>query len=219
MKNLKKQIQVKEIETRLLKTYGEQRCFLNYSTPFQLLVATILSAQCTDKTVNLVTPKLFQRWPDVASMAGCDIQELEKIIHPCGFFHAKAKHIRASAEVIQEKYHGVVPSSMKDLTSLPGVGRKTANVVLSHAFESPGLPVDTHVKRIVKRLGITKETDPVKIESCLCRLLPPKEWSCFSLLLITHGRACCTARNPSCSSCPIENCSYLKKSKKTAIVT
>ena len=178
-------------------------CALHHENAFQLLEATILSAQCTDERVNATTPALFARYPTPGDLASADPEELESIIRSTGFFHAKAQSLIGMARGVEERFGGVVPAQMEELVTLPGVGRKTANVVLSVAFDKPGLPVDTHVGRLAKRLGLTVEEDPVKVESDLCSYLPPAEWGAFSLRLILHGRATCKARNPDCLHCSL----------------
>ncbi len=192
-----------EIHKRLLAAYGPQECCLVHRNPFELLVATILSAQCTDKMVNSVTPGLFEVCPTAEKMASLPQDELEKLIHSCGFYRAKAKNIRAASQAIVEKFHGEVPDNMEELTSLPGVGRKTANVVLGDAFHVPGLPVDTHVKRLMNLAGTVKTEDPEEIEDILCGALPPELWAEFSHLVIIHGRTRCPARRPDCKNCEI----------------
>ena len=174
---------------------------LEHANPFQMLIATILSAQTTDRSVNAVTPALFARYPDAAALAHADPREVEAIIKPTGFFHTKAKTIIASSAALVERFHGEVPPRLDDLVTLPGVGRKTANVVLGVAFGLPGFAVDTHVIRLTRRLGLTKSTDPVKIEAEVTRLIPPSEWTGFSLRLILHGRRICLARAPNCPEC------------------
>lgn len=182
---------------------GDSRslCALVHQDPFQLLVATILSAQCTDERVNMVTPALFSRYPNAADLARAEPSELEEMIRPTGFFRSKAKNLLAMAAAVEERHGGEVPAAMEDLTALPGVGRKTANVVLSVAFGTPGLPVDTHVTRLAGRLRLASSTDPEKIEAELCGYLPKREWGALSLRLILHGRAVCVARKPRCDSC------------------
>ncbi len=191
-----------EILIRLKRLYPEATCTLNYETPVQLLVATILSAQCTDDRVNQVTPALFARFPDAPAMAGAQIQELEKLVRSTGFYRNKAKNIQGACFKIVEKFGGKVPKRMEELLELPGVARKTANVVLAHAYGiNQGVTVDTHVKRLTYRLGLTVETDPVRVERDLIRLLPQPDWENWSIRLIYHGRAVCTARNPKCDAC------------------
>jgi endonuclease-3 len=176
-------------------------CALDHDGPFQLLAATILSAQCTDVRVNLTTPALFARYPDAPSMAAAPTDEVEQLIHATGFFRAKARNLVGMAEAVTQRFDGEVPSSMEDLVTLPGVGRKTANVVRSVAFGLPGLPVDTHVLRLSSRLALTSETDPVKVERALGRMIPSARLGGFSLRLILHGRAICVARSPRCGQC------------------
>jgi len=176
-------------------------CELDFGTAFQLLVATILSAQSTDKTVNAVTPLVFARWPSPEALAGADPAELEDVIHATGFFRAKARSLLGVAQAVVERYGGQVPGAIEDLVTLPGVGRKTANVIRSVAMDLPGLPVDTHVGRLTLRLGLTTLTDPVKVEHELNAMIPASERGPFSLRLILHGRRVCTARRPACDRC------------------
>ena len=180
---------------------ARQLCALDHANPFQLLAATILSAQCTDERVNLTTPALFARYPDPESLAHADTAELEEIIRSTGFFRAKARNLVGMATGVVERFGGEVPSAMRDLVTLPGVGRKTANVVRSVAFDLPGLPVDTHVQRLSGRLELTRETDPVRVETALNAIIPAAQRGVFSLRLILHGRATCTARHPYCERC------------------
>ncbi|MFE4104927.1 endonuclease III [Almyronema epifaneia] len=192
------------ILSRLKQLYPGATCSLNYETPVQLLVATILSAQCTDERVNLVTPALFARFPDAAALAAADLSELELLVRSTGFYRNKAKNIRAACAKIISDFAGEVPQTMAALTSLPGVARKTANVVLAHAFNiNAGVTVDTHVKRLSQRLGLTQHNDPVKIEQDLMQLLPQADWENWSIRLIYHGRAVCTARKPECDRCQL----------------
>lgn len=179
----------------------EYRCSLNYTSPWELLVATMLSAQCTDERVNIVTKDLFVKYPDVVSFARADICEMERDIHSVGFYRSKAKNIINTARIIHEKYNDEVPSKLEELTALPGVGRKTANVIRGNIFHDPSIVVDTHVKRISKRLGFTKETDPDKVEFDLMRVLPKDHWIVYNIQIITFGRQICTARAPKCSEC------------------
>src|SRR5947208_1522818 len=178
---------------------------LQHRNAFQMLIATILSAQTTDRSVNSVTPALFARYPDAASLAHADPRQVEAIIKPTGFFHVKAKTIIATSKALVERFGGEVPGRIEDLVTLPGVGRKTANVVLGVAFNVPGFAVDTHVKRLTRRLGLTKSTDPVKIEADVTKLIPPSEWTGFSLRLILHGRRICVARAPRCPECVLND--------------
>jgi endonuclease-3 len=186
---------------RLYPGSASDLCALDYGDPFQLLVATILSAQTTDARVNQTTPGLFAHFPDARSMADTHPSELEELIRPTGFFRAKARSLVGMAQAVVDRFGGEVPSAMADLVTLPGVGRKTANVVRSVAFGLPGLPVDTHVQRLSRRLGLTEETDPVKVEKALNPMVPPAERGAFSLRLILHGRAVCVARTPHCEAC------------------
>ncbi|MGZ4735271.1 MAG: endonuclease III [Acidimicrobiia bacterium] len=176
-------------------------CALDHDSPFQLLVATILSAQCTDEMVNKVTPIVFERYPTPSDLAHADPVTVEEIIHPTGFFRQKTKSLIGMAAALEERFDGEVPTELEDLVTLPGVGRKTGNVIRSVAFGLPGLPVDTHVGRLAKRLKLTNETDPVKVELELNGLVPPEERGAFSLRLILHGRRICVARKPRCGSC------------------
>ena len=195
-----------EVLVVLKRLYPDATCSLNYETPVQLLVATILSAQCTDERVNKVTPALFSRYPDAQALAYCDREELEKLVHSTGFYRNKAKNIQGACQKIMEEFGGEVPQQMEQLLSLSGVARKTANVVLAHAFGIiQGVTVDTHVKRLSQRLGLTKETDPVKIERELMKLLPQPDWENFSISIIYHGRAVCNARKPICSACDLSH--------------
>lgn len=193
-------LQVLEI---LEELYPDARCALEYGNPWQLLVATILSAQCTDRQVNIVTRDLFPRFPDPNSLAAAGQQEVEELIRSTGFFRNKAKNLIACARQVVARHEGEVPDNMADLVALPGVGRKTANVVLGNAFDVPGLAVDTHVKRLARRLGWTSHRDPERIESDLCRVLPRTRWTLTSHLLIHHGRNLCKAQRPVCSRCPV----------------
>ena len=192
-----------EILIRLKRLYPVAPCTLNYKTPVQLLVATILSAQCTDERVNQVTPALFARFSDAIALANADIIELENLIRSTGFYRNKAKNIQGASRLIVEKFGGEVPKRMELLLELPGVARKTANVVLSHAYGiNQGVTVDTHVKRLSHRLGLTEHTDPIRIERDLMRILPhSEEWENWSIRLVYHGRAICKARNPECDAC------------------
>ncbi|MGF7141994.1 endonuclease-3 [Anaerotaenia torta] len=190
----------------------EYKVFLNHDNPWQLLIATILSAQCTDARVNIVTKDLYQKYTSLQDFADADQEELEKDIHSTGFYKNKAKNIIACAKELIEKYNGEVPGDMDALTSLAGVGRKTANVIRGNIFHEPSIVVDTHVKRISGRLGFTKEEDPVKIEFDLMKLLPREQWIAYNLQIITLGRTICTARNPRCEECFLkEECPYYSK--------
>ena len=193
----------------LEQTYPDARCALHYQNPLELLVATMLSAQCTDERVNKVTPALFARYPDAASFAEAEPAELEELIHSCGFYRQKAKSIRACCRRLTEEFGGEVPDEMEHLVTLPGVGRKTANVVLNEAYGRPAIAVDTHVLRTGNRLGWISTRDPVKAEFKLLDAVPKKWWGRVTLLLIHHGRNCCSARKPRCADCPIlEDCPH-----------
>ncbi len=199
-----KQQRALEILVRLKRLYPEAPCTLNYQTPVQLLVATILSAQCTDQRVNQVTPELFRRFPDAAALASADLEELEQLIRSTGFYRSKAKNIQRACWQLLTNFAGTVPQSMEELLTLPGVARKTANVVLGHAYGiSAGVTVDTHVKRLSDRLGLTQHKDPIRIERDLMKLLPQPEWENWSIRLIYHGRAVCQARKPACDRCAL----------------
>jgi endonuclease-3 len=206
----------RKVDAALAKAFPEAKCSLTYSNPLQLLIATILSAQCTDARVNKVTPVLFKRYRDAKAFAEADPAELESIIQSTGFFRSKARSIREGCRDIVEKHGGKVPSTMEELHALRGVGRKTANVVLGNAFNTPGMVVDTHVGRISRRLGLTRNTDPVKVEHDLMKLFPPERWTAIGHEMILHGRKYCKAPTPRCSGCPIlELCPYPKKNFET----
>ncbi|WP_019501963.1 endonuclease III [Pseudanabaena sp. PCC 6802] len=197
-------IRALEILVRLKRLYPHATCTLTYSTPVQLLVAVILSAQCTDDRVNLVTPELFRRFPDAKAIAAANLDELMELIRSTGFYRNKAKNIQAACSIVESDFGGAVPQSMESLLKLPGVARKTANVVLAHAFGiNAGVTVDTHVKRLSQRLGMTKYEEPVKIERDLMNLLPQNDWENWSIRLIYHGRSVCKARNPDCINCDL----------------
>lgn len=185
----------------LKKSYPQVRTALRHEDPFQLLIATILSAQCTDERVNIVTPGLFKKYPTPEAFASAAAPELEEAIHSTGFFRQKTKAIQGCSRGLIEKFGGKIPHEMEELTSLPGVGRKTANLIRGEAFGLPAIVVDTHCRRLSGRLGLSENTDPDKIEMDLCDLLPPKEWSGFSNSLIVHGRRVCHARKPKCMEC------------------
>jgi endonuclease-3 len=193
-----------EILIHLKRLYPNATCSLNYETPVQLLVATILSAQCTDERVNKVTPALFSRFPDAAAMADAELAEIENLVRSTGFYRNKAKNIQAACRMIVKDFGGEVPKTMEQLLLLPGVARKTANVVLAHAFGiNSGVTVDTHVSRLSQRLGLTENKDPIRIERDLIELLPQPDWENWSIRLIYHGRAVCKARNPACDVCEL----------------
>lgn len=192
----------KEILALLDEHYStEYKCYLNHENAWQLLIATMLSAQCTDARVNLVTRDLFVKYKTIEDFANASLKELEEDIHSTGFYHNKAKNIIACARKLVEDYHGEVPNDVEALTNLPGVGRKTANVIRGNIFHEPSIVVDTHVKRISKKLGLTREEDPVKIEYDLMKKLPKDHWILWNIQIITHGRGICTARNPQCDKC------------------
>lgn len=202
------------------ENYGtEYKCYLNHETPWQLLIATMLSAQCTDARVNIVTADLFQKYPSVEAFAEADLKELEKDIHSTGFYHNKAVNIIACCKALVEKFGGEVPSDIESLTSLAGVGRKTANVIRGNIFHEPSVVVDTHVKRISKKLGITKEDDPVKIEYDLMKKLPKDHWILYNIQIIRLGRTICKAPTPKCEECFLcEHCKdfQTRSSRKNA---
>ena len=196
--------QIKEIIKKLKKKYPEAKTSLAHRSPLQLLIATILSAQCTDERVNKVTPGLFKKYRSAEDFAKAKKSELEEMIRSTGFYKNKTKSIIGCAKGLVEKHGGRVPPSLDELVKLPGIGRKTANVVLGACFDIPGVVVDTHVKRLSNRLGLTKNQDPEKIEQDLMKIVPEKEWNLFSLLLIFHGRNICKARKPECCKCIID---------------
>ncbi len=191
----------KVVAERLAVEFPEARCELDHRNAFELLAATILSAQCTDARVNMVTPALFKAYPTPGDLAVADISRVEELVRSTGFYASKAKNLIGMARALIERFDGEVPRDLDDLVTLPGVGRKTGNVVRSVAFDLPGLPVDTHVGRLSRRLGLTTEDDPVKVEFELNKFLPPAEWGRFSLRLILHGRRTCDARKPKCRDC------------------
>lgn len=191
----------RRILRKLAKLYPDAHCALDYANPLQLLIATILSAQCTDVRVNLVTPALFARYKTVQDFANADVSELETLIQSTGFFRNKAKNIIACCQRIVAEHGGEVPATLEQLVPLPGVGRKTANVVLGNAFGVPGITVDTHVGRLSRRMGLTEQDDPVKVERDLMELVPTTEWTLFSHRMIFHGRQICEARKPRCAEC------------------
>ena len=192
-----------QVNSLLAEAYPDAHCELDHEGPLQLLVATVLSAQCTDARVNLVTPALFARYPSAADYAAADPEDVEEIIRSTGFFRSKAAAITGIGRALVEQYGGEVPGRLEDLVTLPGVGRKTANVVLGNAFGVPGITVDTHVGRLARRLGWTRSADPVEVEADLAALFPPEEWTMLSHRLIFHGRRTCFARKPACGRCPI----------------
>jgi endonuclease-3 len=193
------------IAARLAQAYPVLECPLAHRNTFELLISVILSAQCTDEAVNRVTPELFRHYPDAKSLSRASTQAIEKHIRTLGLFRAKAKSLQRCARQLVEEFHGEVPATMEELIRLAGVGRKTANVILGHAFQTPGIAVDTHCKRLSNRLGLTRHQDPAQIERDLCRLLPPEEWTAFSHRLILHGRKVCFARKPACEKCQLSD--------------
>ncbi|MCZ9300856.1 endonuclease III [Corynebacterium marquesiae] len=195
------ELRAPEVNRRLAQEYPDARCALDYESPLQLLIATVLSAQCTDERVNSVTPELFARYPEAADYAAAQRSDLERILRPLGFQRAKAGHLLGIGEKLVADFQGEVPRTVKELTSLPGVGRKTALVVLGNAFGIPGLTVDTHFGRLMQRLGLTGESTPVKIERDIAKLVPEEEWTMFSHRVIFHGRQVCHARTPECDAC------------------
>ena len=203
----------------LKETYPDATCSLDFKTPFQMVVAVMLSAQCTDERVNKTTPALFERCKTVQDFADIDINELEKIIHPCGFYKNKAKNIKLCAKQVLEKFNGVVPENMDDLQSLAGVGRKSANVVMLEAFNNPqGIAVDTHAKRISNLIGLSNESDPIKIEQDLIKIFPKEYLKDINHLFVWHGRNTCIARKPKCDLCSVkEFCKHYKNSNSIKI--
>jgi endonuclease-3 len=193
----------------LESTYPHAKCSLDFTNPLELLVATVLSAQCTDERVNQVTKSLFDKYRSAGDYAGAPLHELEEDIRPTGFFRNKAKSLKSCGISLVDRFRGQVPRTLEELVTLPGIGRKTANVILGAAFDTPGIVVDTHVSRIAQRLGLTRHQDPVKIEFDLMELLPRPRWTGFSHQLIWHGRQMCPARNPKCPQCPLlQHCDY-----------
>ncbi len=212
MKNKKEASQIVEI---LRDYYPEATCSLDFETPFQIVIAVMLSAQCTDERVNKTTPLLFKNYGTPEKLANIDLKELEKIIHPCGFYKNKAKNAIACSKKLVNDFNGIVPNNMKDLMSLPGVGRKSANVIMLEAFhDAQGIAVDTHAKRISNKIGLSKENDPEKIEKDLLKQFKKEDWVDINHLFVWHGRNTCTARNPKCTSCPLKKyCDEYKKEK------
>ena len=195
-----------KIIKKLKEMYPDATCSLDFSTPFQMLVAVCLSAQCTDERVNKTTPAIFAKYPTVYDFNNMDIKVLEELIHPCGFYKNKAKNLKAASKMIVEKFNGEVPDNMEDLTSIPGVGRKSANVIMLEAFHNTqGIAVDTHAKRISNRLGFSDESDPLKIEQDLLKVIPKEYYYDVNHLLVWHGRNTCMARNPKCEECALKD--------------
>lgn len=211
---------IQAILNRLDEKYTrEYKCYLNHETPWQLLIATILSAQCTDERVNIVTKDLFVKYPTLEAFANADLKELEQDIHSTGFYKNKAKNIILCAQKVLREYNGELPNDVDKLTELAGVGRKTANVIRGNIFHEPSIVVDTHVKRISKKLGFTKEDDPVKIEFELMEVLPRDHWILYNIQIITHGRGLCTARSPQCEECFLNDLckDYQKKQRRKKV--
>ena len=200
---VQKKVRARAIYRILSKTYPNVRCELNYKTAYQLLVATVLSAQCTDKRVNQTTPALFKKYPNPLKMAQADIKDIQRLVKSTGFYRAKAKNIKTLSSKIITDFDGKVPNKLESLITLPGVGRKTANVVLGHAFGIPGITVDTHFGRLSRRFGWSKSLDPVKVEFEVGKIIPEKEWTNLSQRLIWHGRRVCHSRKPACGACLI----------------
>lgn len=215
-KKTRKKENVRAVLKLLDEHYGtEVKCFLSHENAWQLLVATILSAQCTDARVNIITEKLFKKYPTIVALAGADLEELEQDIHSAGFYHNKAKNIIACCRELLLRFGGEVPRSLADLTSLPGVGRKTANVIRGNIFNDSSIVVDTHVKRVSNKLGLTTEEDPVKIEMDLMKVLPEDHWIRYNIQIINLGREICKAPVPRCGSCFLQSlCNYYQKEKR-----
>lgn len=207
--NQKKSI---EIIKKLKEYYPDAKCSLNFTTPFEMLIAVILSAQCTDERVNKTTPSIFEKYNTPEDFSNMSLELLESLIHPCGFYRNKAKNIKSTAQILVEKYNSKVPHTMDELISLPGVGRKTANVVMLEAFNNPqGVAVDTHCRRICNRIGFSYNKEPIKIEQDLLKIFPKDYYYDLNHILIWHGRKICTSRNPKCENCPIsKDCKYFK---------
>ena len=206
---------VKIVET-LKEMYPDAKCSLDFSTPFQMLVSVVLSAQCTDERVNKTTPSIFSKYSTPQDFADMDIELLEELIHPCGFYKTKAKNLKRTAQILVEKYDGIVPNNMEDLMSLPGVGRKSANVIMLEAFDLPqGIAVDTHCKRIANRLGFSSESDPAKIEQDLLKVIPKEYYKDVNHIFIWHGRNVCTSQKPKSDSCNLQQyCKFYKSNKQ-----
>ena len=200
----------------LKKMYPDAKCSLDFSTPFQMLVSVVLSAQCTDERVNKTTPSIFSKYSTPQDFADMDIELLEELIHPCGFYKTKAKNLKRTAQILVEKNDGIVPNNMEDLMSLPGVGRKSANVIMLEAFDLPqGIAVDTHCKRIANRLGFSSESDPAKIEQDLLKVIPKEYYKDVNHIFIWHGRNVCTSQKPKCDSCKLQQyCKFYKSNKQ-----
>lgn len=199
-----------EIVKELKKMYPDAKCSLDFGTPFEMLVAVCLSAQCTDERVNKTTPSIFAKYDTPQDFANAKLEELEKLVHPCGFYKNKSKNLISAGQTIISDFNGEVPQTMEELVTIPGVGRKSANVIMLEAFDNPqGIAVDTHCKRIANRLGFSKESEPTKIEKDLCKYIPREYWKDVNHILIWHGRSTCTSQNPKCSQCKLQkNCNF-----------
>ena len=210
---MKKEIKIIEI---LKETYPDAKCSLDFNTPFQMMVAVVLSAQCTDARVNQVTPEIFKKYPEPIDFANMELSLLEELIHSCGFYKNKAKNIKAAATKIVNEYNGQLPNTMEELVNLPGVGRKSANVIMLEAFNDPqGIAVDTHAKRISNRLGLSNASNPVQIEKDLIKKFPKKYFYDVNHLLVWHGRNLCKAQKPDCENCPLQTyCKFFKEKNK-----
>ena len=212
MKNKKDVIKIIEI---LKEFYPDATCSLDFTTPFEMMISVMLAAQCTDERVNKTTPELFEKYPTPELMAKADIKDLENIVHPCGFYKNKAKNMKSCSQMLVDKFDGEVPDNMEDLQSLPGVGRKSANVIMLEAFHNPqGIAVDTHAKRISNRLGFSKQVEPEKVEQDLLKQIPKEYYYDVNHLLVWHGRAICDSRKPKCEECPVKMyCDEYNKNK------
>lgn len=211
-----KKIEINKIVNLLKEMYPDASCSLDFTTPFELLVAVCLSAQCTDERVNKTTPSIFAKYKTPKDFSNATLEELEKLIHPCGFYKNKSKNLKAAGKKILDDFNGEVPQTIKELIQIPGVGRKSANVIMLEAFNNPqGIAVDTHCKRIANRLALSTESDPVKIEQDLCRIIPKEHWKDINHIFMWHGRNLCTSQNPKCDKCKLKSyCKYKKEQTK-----
>ena len=209
------QKEAEKIVKKLIAYYPDAKCSLDFETPFEMLVAVCLSAQCTDERVNKTTPAIFKKYNSPKDFANADINDIEKLVHPCGFYKNKAKNLKAAGKMILDDFNGEVPKSMEELIQIPGVGRKSANVIMLEAFNNPqGIAVDTHCKRLANRVGFSSENDPSKIERDLCSLISKKYWKDVNHIFIWHGRNICSSRNPKCEKCVIKDkCIFYKMDK------
>ena len=212
-KNNNNSIEIKNIVKLLKEMYPDATCSLDFTTPFELLVAVCLSAQCTDERVNKTTPSIFAKYKTPKDFSNATLEELEELVHPCGFYKNKSKNLKAAANKILDDFNGEVPQTIEELIQIPGVGRKSANVIMLEAFNNPqGIAVDTHCKRIANRLALSTESDPVKIEQDLCRIIPKEHWKDINHILMWHGRNLCTSQNPKCEKCKLKKyCKYQKE--------